>query len=417
MKNRIQAAAKTVWLIVICQSAAAVAQTYTAQNSPASPAQFKAIIQAAKAAHSVQLTPLVCLKPLPYGTTSALPPAASADADAGGPAITTFTVPGSISTFPAGYNFNFVPSNTSINSEGAITGTYETKVPITPTTFYVALHGFLRSPEGTFRLFDAPNAIATLDSGTTPEAINENREITGSFEDVSFAFHGFFRAFDGRLTVFDIPGSAGTFPVGINSRGDVVGNYINPSSGSHGFMRSRDGGLTLFDPPGVGAFGCFPVGINSAGTITGTYFDSDYNEYGFLRYRNGTYISFAITDPADGTSPTAIDESGRVTGYAYGPPPGFATHSFLRYADGTYTMFDPIGATSSIALGINSQAAVIGTCDSSPYNYLRTANGLIQTVNLPGPVQGINAAYEVPGFYYDSSSNTFIGYAAKLKCR
>ena len=138
---------------------------------------------------------------------------------------------------------------------------------------------------------------------------------------MSFAFHGFFRAFDGRLTVFDIPGSAGTFPVGINSRGDVVGNYINPSSGSHGFMRSRDGGLTLFDPPGVGAFGCFPVGINSAGTITGTYFDSDYNEYGFLRYRNGTYISFAITDPADGTSPTAIDESGRVTGYAYGPPP------------------------------------------------------------------------------------------------
>jgi N-acetylneuraminic acid mutarotase len=46
MKTQIQAAAKMVWLVVICQSAAAVAQTYTAQNSPASPAQFKAIIQA-----------------------------------------------------------------------------------------------------------------------------------------------------------------------------------------------------------------------------------------------------------------------------------------------------------------------------------------------------------------------------------
>src|SRR5690348_12873071 len=55
--------------------------------------------------------------------------------------------------------------------------------------------------------FDAPGAGTAAGQGTTAFGINPSGTITGFTRDTNFARHGFVRANDGTITVFDAPGA------------------------------------------------------------------------------------------------------------------------------------------------------------------------------------------------------------------
>jgi hypothetical protein len=95
--------------------------------------------------------------------------------------------------------------------------------------------------------FDVPgagtSAASCLAQGTFPYQINGEGEIGGNFQDANNVLHGFVRAPDGAITVFDAPGAGagvlqGTFPLGINSKGAVTGYYIDANGVGHGFLRT-----------------------------------------------------------------------------------------------------------------------------------------------------------------------------------
>ena len=79
--------------------------------------------------------------------------------------IITFDVPG------AGTGFRQGTTATGINAAGAITGYY-----VDAQNFY---HGFLRSPDGTFTVFNAADA----GTGTLSNGINDADAVTGYYLD------------------------------------------------------------------------------------------------------------------------------------------------------------------------------------------------------------------------------------------
>ncbi|MGH8071559.1 MAG: hypothetical protein ACRERE_41270 [Candidatus Entotheonellia bacterium] len=85
--------------------------------------------------------------------------------------LTTFDVPGAISTEPQ-----------AINPAGVITGFYFDAVSSIP-------HGFLRASDGTFTTFDVPGARQQ----TVPRGINPAGAITGNYSE-GRGIRGFLRA-------------------------------------------------------------------------------------------------------------------------------------------------------------------------------------------------------------------------------
>ena len=138
---------------------------------------------------------------------------------------TTFRAPG------AGPS-NFQGTNaTSINNAGAITGNFINGAGLT--------HGFVRSPRGVFIDFAVPgNSSASI----LPTSINDEGAVTGSYS-VNGISHGFERSPTGAFTSFDVPGAGGvyytgTFGAAINDAGAIAGYYIDGNSTSHGFLRT-----------------------------------------------------------------------------------------------------------------------------------------------------------------------------------
>jgi uncharacterized membrane protein len=121
-----------------------------------------------------------------------------------------------------------------LNASGAIAGIY--------TDVNNVFHGFLRSPEGEFTTFDAPNAGTASSQGTgcpsdCAVALNDFGEIAGNYIDGNFNFHGFFRSPGGKIQSIDPPKTIGTFPAGMNELGVVAGYYLDTNNVVHGFVR------------------------------------------------------------------------------------------------------------------------------------------------------------------------------------
>ena len=225
--------------------------------------------------------------------------------------FTTFDVPGADGLGGT--------SPLSINPAGAVTGSYADVNDVK--------HGFLRSPDGSLTLFDAPGAGTKYGSDTVAMSINPAGAITGAYTDASFVSHGFLRSPDGTFTVFDAPGSS------INPASAITGFYTDASFMSHGFLRSPDGILTTFDAPGATSnFGTSPTSINPAGTITGSYSDA-IGFHGFVRSPDGTFTTIDQPGGAGLTRPQGINAARAITGsyVVCSPPPDFSctTHGFL----------------------------------------------------------------------------------------
>jgi uncharacterized membrane protein len=148
-----------------------------------------------------------------------------------------------------------------ITSTGIILGCYH------DMDLMDSMHGFTRSPDGSFTGFSVPHS---MHNGASPDGsrivglydthaylinngsflsfdvpdstltfaydMNPQVQIVGHFRDRSGRFHAFFRDEDGEFTVLDFPGSSNTQARGINARGDFVGWYVDSNGRTHGFF-------------------------------------------------------------------------------------------------------------------------------------------------------------------------------------
>jgi len=196
---------------------------------------------------------------------------------------------------------------------------------------------------GTFAVFDAPGAGTGSGQGTQPSSVdglNPAGVLTGNTVDGATAYHGYLRAVDGTITVFDVPGAGtgafqGTEPGGINQAGTIEGAYVDDNGVSHGFLRAADGTVTTYDVPGSGTGpgqGTQNGNINALGEIASAYVDANNVSHGFVREPNGMITKFdapgAGTGSGQGTFPYCNNASGQVTGW-YADNVG-QLHGFLR---------------------------------------------------------------------------------------
>lgn len=108
------------------------------------------------------------------------------------------------------------------------------------------VHGYLRSPAGEFTTFDAPGegpgGVGCYSDCSV--GLNDWGAVTGSFLDANNVIHGFVRSPGGTFTIFDAPGADatsgsynGTLAVSINDEGVIAGYYLDANNVSHGFLR------------------------------------------------------------------------------------------------------------------------------------------------------------------------------------
>src|SRR5215472_14297214 len=269
----------------------------------------------------------------------------------------------------------------------------------------------------TMTTFDAPRAGTGTGQGTTGFGINPAGAITGFTRDANFARHGFLRAPDGTITIFDDPNAGtcssscgtigngqGTRAFAINPSGVITGFYTDNSGRCHGYVRAANGTFTQIDAPdaGTGPFpqGTFPseitpMGINPAGAITGFYVDASSVQHGFVRAPNGIITEF---DPTGSifTNPNAIDELGAITGFYFDA--NFVGHGFLRTPDGTITSFDAPGAdhtpgsfNGTFGVGLTPNGGIEGVyvdVNGVLHGFLRSAQGVITSYDSPGAGTG-----------------------------
>jgi len=149
--------------------------------------------------------------------------------------------------------------------------------------------------------------------------------------------------------------------------------------------------ITTFDAPLAGTAagqGTFPSAINDSGAITGFVRDANVARHGFLRAPDGTFTSFddpnagicsascGTIGPGQGTRAYSINQSGEITGF-YSDNSG-GCHGYVRAANGTFTQIDaPDAGTGPFPQG---------------------------TFPSEFTAAGINPAGAITGFYVDASS-------------
>jgi hypothetical protein len=274
----------------------------------------------------------------------------------------------------------------SINLEGAIAGQYQDGSFI--------YHGFLRSPEGLITTFDIPGVQIGAFQGAGGSAnINDEGEIAGFYVDGNNVNHGFLRYRDGKIKTFDVSvastltnfipqGTVVALESGLNQEGAITGWYFDSAQAVHGYVRAPNGTITLFDDSdgGTGAFqGTYGGSINSEGRITGGVIDANYVSHGFIRYPDGGMTTFEAPCPGSpqgcplGTFGVGINQGGAIT--AYTTDANSVSHGSIRDSHGHFITFDAKGIGSgvgqgTIPQGINSTGLVMGYyTDSNNVNH------------------------------------------------
>lgn len=159
--------------------------------------------------------------------------------------ITTFDVPGAVTTQPSG-----------INAEGYVVGGYSTTS---------GGHGFIMAPDGNFTSFDDPDG-----TGVFPMSINDNGDVAGYYYTGSINTIGFVRTADGTFKTIDCPDSGTECKVmSINNAQQIAGSSYTGSQ-TIGFSQSSDGTTETFHPRSAVAI-LNPYKINANGWIVGYY--------------------------------------------------------------------------------------------------------------------------------------------------
>jgi hypothetical protein len=283
------------------------------------------------------------------------------------------------------------------NAEGWVVGSYTDK--------NVVAHGFLRSADGQFISFDAPEAglVHEMDDGTFPFSINDLGVVAGTVQDSGNVFHGFVRYPDGAYTTFDVPGVSnaafqGTQPLDINLAGATAGIYNDVNGNLHGFVRSLRGETTSYDPPGsVLTFVCEETCLNLWGETTG-YFDDMYGVgHGYVREPDGEITVFDAPGADGFTIGASINIEGTITGYSLDS--NNVGHSFVRTRDGKFTTFDDSQAGTAsgqgtFAFSINLEGAITGQftdANNINHGFVRGHDGKFTTIDARGAAPGVSA--------------------------
>ncbi|HTR22761.1 MAG TPA: hypothetical protein VMI10_02175 [Terriglobales bacterium] len=271
----------------------------------------------------------------------------------------------------------------AINSMGTITGFYSD-----PLFVY---HAFVRTPDGTIAVFNAPDAgtqsvtgflptpLGVLGGqGTYATAMNDAGTITGLYVDATNVMHGFVRLANGTLGEFSIPGAGtapgqGTNSGNINNNGALAGVFVDSNNVTHVFLMSAAGVLTKFDAPGAGTaagqgtFMGWASCLSPNGSVTGYFVDANNIAHGFLRRFDGTVTIFdapnAGVAAGQGTYAWSINSGLYIIGAVVDA--GGVMHGYIRYPDGSFRSFDVPGAGRSAGQGtepegINVHGVIVG---------------------------------------------------------
>ncbi len=307
-----------------------------------------------------------------------------------------------------------------------------------------SIHAYVRATDGTITTLDAPGAGAGggtiplptvgTNPGTYAVAGDACGLVTGYFIDSRNVAHGYLRAADGTLTVFDVPHAGtgngqGTFAGNMSMSGEVIaGDYVDATGMYHGFLRAANGTVTEFDVPaaatgpGLGTTTFWAQCVNPAGAMTGSYLDANGAFHGYVRAPDGTIATFdapgAGTGSGQGTFSAAINTAGTTAGISQDNNGVY--HGLLRTADGKITVFDIKGAGTSAGQGtqgegISPSGDVTGyytDANNVSHGYVRAVDGTFTFFDAPaagtGSGQGTfpmtnNPAGSIVGYYVDNN--------------
>ncbi len=244
----------------------------------------------------------------------------------------------------------------------------------------------------------------SVPGGTDPTDINDSGLIIGDS-----AGKGFVGAANGPFTTFAVPGADGTQANSINDSGVIAGLWLDTNAVRHGYVRAANGAITTFDDPDanekISSKGTFPESINAVGEIAGYCTCSGFQ--GFVRSAGGVITNFTVPG-ASGTYAYSINAGGEIAGDYYVASGANDTtvvyHGYIRSADGAITTFDAPGAGSAPSTGfaeaqgtfarsINANGEVVGYYIDENFGYhgfVRSADGVITTINAPGAGKGTN---------------------------
>lgn len=327
------------------------------------------------------------------------------------------------------------PAFTTIDAPGAgPQGTFAYDINATAEVvgfFYDSsgvVHSFTTDSSGTVTAFDPPGTATQPDFGSTSGGINGSGTSVGAFDDQQLEEHGFLRSSGGTFTTIDPPGSVATIAGCINDAGTVAGGFRDVS-GLHGYVWTGNGAFTIFDPSaGTTQLQSAIVNrMNASGAVTGYFVDMNGVAHGFLLSTNGTVTVLdatgAGTASGEGTQTLDINSSGAIVGWiTTGTAGGVAVnHSFIRAANGTYTIFDLVqaGPNGSLADRITDDGAIIGDfldANLVRHGYLRNSDGTFVILDDPNAAQlpasatnlgtvprAINASGIIAGLYSDAA--------------
>jgi hypothetical protein len=278
----------------------------------------------------------------------------------------SFSVPGSLGTYPM-----------SINASMTVTGYY-----------YVArymptyLRGFVRTADGTITTFDVgvPFGLGDETVWTIPESINAAGDITGFYQYPPVGppgdawgqiapVEGFLRYADGETISIAPNESAGgdpdeqflpiAQPVSINDLDEVAGNapYLNPIS----VFTWSVGGLYGVYKDGI-SFNklTLATAVNASGSMVGFSGSTSTPARGFVWPPDGVAAPVNVGSPApqscaaDGTFPDGINAGGSIAGWYVSSADNCVpatTGGFVMSPDGVFSLFAPPGKLLASPVG------------------------------------------------------------------
>jgi hypothetical protein len=198
-----------------------------------------------------------------------------------------------------------------INDKGVATGDYADSNGL--------WHGFIRARDGSLTIFDEPDAGVGPDLGTFAGATDIHGDTIGPYVDENGILHGYIRHVNGAFDPLDVAGALDTIPFNENAKGWVVGLYDHADEVTHGFIRKPDGKIIAVDAPDAGTGpgqGTVVQTINKHGVATGNYIDANNVSHGFVfRVKGRTITEFDAPGAGPGgTWPIGINNAEEISG-------------------------------------------------------------------------------------------------------
>ena len=273
----------------------------------------------------------------------------------------------------------------------------------------------------TFTTIDFPGGSANIAAD-----INKTGQIAGRYVDAASIMHGYLYS-GGSFASILFPGAVYTRSIGINNAGDIVGDYslidTRGDKGEHGYLL-HNASFSSIDVPG--AANTVAEGIDSYGDIVGFYTTNDgtntnssgNNRHGFL-LSGGVFTSIDFPG-SSGTETWKINDRGQILG-KYRSTTDTKWHLYLLQG-GTFTPIPDFPGADQVAPdgwahvgGLNTQGDIVSTyclsaCQnvggSGPVFGFLLSGGSYTTISVPNSVLtiafGISSTGAIVGTYEDA---------------